>query len=64
METLFSVTPDGFLLTIDATHYVMTWVGDMLKVTGPDTCYFLHETARGLEHLTCNRATTTLLISN
>ena len=64
MEPLFTVTPDGFLLTIDATSYVMTWVGDMLKVTGPDTCYYLLETAKGLEQMTCNAATSTLIVAN
>lgn len=64
MEPLFTVTPDGFLLTIDATSYVMTWVGEMLKVTGSDTCYYLHETAQGLEQMACNAATSTLIVAN
>lgn len=64
MEPLFTVTPDGFLLTVDATNYVMTWVGEMLKITGPDTCYYLHETAQGLEKMSCDLATSTLMIGN
>ncbi len=64
MEPLFTVTPDGFLLTIDATNYVMQWVGEMLKVTGPDTCYYLVETLRGLEQANCTLTTFTLLVGN
>lgn len=64
MEQTFTVTPDGFLLTIDATKYVMQWVGETLKVTGPDTCYYLMETLRGLEQANCTLTTLTLLMGN
>lgn len=60
----FSVTDNGFLLTADNVNYVMEWVHGMLKVTGPDTCYFLLETARGLEKANCALSTFTLLMSN
>jgi hypothetical protein len=64
MEPLFTVTPNGFLLTADQTTYVMEWVDKMLKVTGPDTCYYLVETMHGLEQANCTLTTFTLLIGN
>ncbi len=64
MQPIFTVTPDGFLLTVDATKYVMQWVGDMLKITGPNVCYYLLETARGLEQANCTLTTFTLLMGN
>jgi hypothetical protein len=64
MEPLFTITPDGFLLSVDQANYVMTWVDKMLKVTGPDTCYYLVETMRGLEQANCTLTTFTLLIGN
>ena len=64
LEPLFIVTDTGFLLSIDSTKYVMTWVDHMLKVTGPDTCYYIVETLRGLEQANCSLTTFTMLISN
>lgn len=64
MEPLFTVTPNGFLLAIDGTKYVLEWVGGMLKVTGPDTCYYLLETLRGLEQANCALTTFTVLVGN
>lgn len=64
MEPIFTVTPNGFLLFVENTQYVMEWVGDMLKVTGPDTCYYLLETVRGLEQANCALTTFSLLMGN
>lgn len=68
METvtlpLFTETANGFLLTVDQTKYILEWVGNMLKVTGPDTCYYLLETARGLEQANCTLTTFTVLMGN
>lgn len=64
MNPLFSVTDNGFLLTVDSANYIMEWVGEMLKVTGPDTCYYLLQTAKGLEQANCALTTFTLLIGN
>jgi len=64
MNPLFSVTSDGFILSVDNAQYVMEWVGEMLKVTGPDTCYFLLETLRGLEQANCTLTTFTLVMGN
>ena len=64
MDPIFTVTPDGFLLTVDTAKYVMQWVEGMLKVTGPNTCYYLLETLRGLEQADCTLTTFTLLIGN
>ncbi len=64
MTPIFNVTDNGFLLSADGVQYVMEWVGQMLKVTGPDTCYYLIETARGLEQANCALTTFTLLMGN
>lgn len=64
MEPLFTVTDNGFLLSVDTTTYVMEWVKGMLKVTGPNTCYYLIETVRGLEQANCALTTFTILIGN
>jgi hypothetical protein len=64
MTPIFNVTDNGFLLSADGVQYVMEWVGQMLKVTGPDTCYYLLETARGLEQANCALTTFTLLMVN
>lgn len=61
---LFTVTHNGFLLFADQTQYILEWVGGMLKVTGPDTCYYLLETIRGLEQANCALTTFTVLIGN
>ncbi len=64
MEPTITVTNNGFLLGADGLEYVLEWVGERLLVTGPDTCYYLVETLRGLEQLSCTLATSTLLLSN
>ncbi len=64
MTPTFEVTSTGFLLNIDMTSYVLTWVGEKLLVTGPDTCYYLLETVRGLEQANCALTTFTTLIAN
>lgn len=60
----FSVTQNGFLVSENNINYVMTWVDTMLKVTGPDTCYYILETVRGLEQANCALTTFTVLIGN
>ena len=64
MEPLLTITTNGFLLTTDTTKYVMEWVGEKLMVTGPDTCYYLLQTVRGLEQANCALTTFSLLIPN
>lgn len=64
MDPIFSATDNGFLLTVDSTRYVMEWVGEKLMVTGPDACYYLLQTARGLEQANCALTTFTLLMPN
>jgi len=64
MSPLFTVTDTGFLFTVEKTTYIMERVGEMLKITGPDTCYYLLETVRGLEQANCALTTFTVLISN
>ncbi len=60
----FSVTDTGFLISADNINYIMEWVHGMLKVTGPNVCYYLVETARGLEQANCTLTTFTLLMGN
>lgn len=62
--TTLATTTAGFLLNLDGITYVMQWVDSMLKVTGPDVCYYLVETARGLEQMDCHLQTFTLLAAN
>jgi hypothetical protein len=64
MQPTFTETPNGFLLTADGLDYVLTWIGEKLLVTGPDTCYYLVETVRGLEKVTCGLSVSTLFIPN
>jgi hypothetical protein len=64
MEPIISATSTGLILTVEGVSYLMTWVGDMLKVTGPDICYYVLETARGLEQADCSLKVFTLLMPN
>lgn len=64
MGPTITATDNGFLLNADGMHHVLEWVGGKLLVTGPDTCYYLVETMRGLEQLSCTLATSTLLLLN
>ena len=61
---LFTITQTGFLASENGVNYVMIWVDNMLKVTGPETCYYLLETARGLEQANCALTVFTVLIGN
>lgn len=63
-QPIFTLTDSGFLLSVDQTNYVLEWVDKMLKVTGPDTCYYLLETIRGLEQANCTLTIFTVLIGN
>jgi hypothetical protein len=64
MEPTITATANGFLLSADGFQYVLEWVGEKLLVTGPDTCYYLMETLRGLEQVGCTLSTSTLLLLN
>ena len=64
MSPILTVLPDGFLLSADGVSYFMERIGDMMKVTGPGTCYYLLETIRGLEQANCTLTTFTLLMGN
>lgn len=64
MNPLFTITENGFTLSDNGLQYVLTWVGEKLMVTGPDVCYYLLETARGLEQANCALTTFTLLLPN
>lgn len=64
MNPIFTLTNNGFLLLVENTTYTLEWVGEMLKVTGPDTCYYLLESARGLEQANCALSMFTLLMGN
>lgn len=64
MEPIISATSTGLIVTVEGVSYLMVWVHEMLKVTGPDVCYYVLETARGLEQADCAFKTFTLLIAN
>ena len=64
MEPIISATTTGLIVTVEGVSYLMEWVHNMLKVTGPDVCYYILETARGLEQADCTLKTFTLLIAN
>jgi cytochrome oxidase assembly protein ShyY1 len=64
MNPLFTITEHGFTLSDNGLQYVLTWVGEKLMVTGPDVCYYLLETARGLEQANCALTTFTLILPN
>jgi hypothetical protein len=64
MEPTLIATTTGFLLSADGITYTLTWFGHLLKVTGPDTCYYLLETARGLEQANCSLTALSVLIAN
>ncbi len=64
MEPTIITTETGLIVNVEGASYLMEWVHEMLKVTGPDVCYYILETARGIEQADCTLKTFTLLISN
>ncbi|MBP6948984.1 MAG: hypothetical protein KBC41_02945 [Candidatus Pacebacteria bacterium] len=64
MEPIISETSTGLVVSIDGVSYLMEWIDSMLKVTGPDVCYYIVETARGIEQANCALNTFILLIPN
>ena len=64
MEPTLTITKTGFLINADGVTYILQWVGNMLKVTGPDVCYYILETARGIEQANCTLSALSILIAN
>jgi hypothetical protein len=64
MEPILSATTTGFIVTVEGVSYLMQWFDSMLKVTGPDVCYYILETARGIERADCTLNVFTLLVAN
>lgn len=64
MEPILSATTTGFIVTVEGVSYLMQWIDSMLKVTGPDVCYYILETAKGIEQADCTLKMFTLLMSN
>lgn len=64
MEPTIITTTTGLIVNVEGVSYLMEWVNQMLKVTGPDVCYYILETARGVEQADCALKTFNLLISN
>lgn len=64
MEPIITATTTGLLVTIDGLSYLMEWINSMLKVSGPDVCYYILETARGVEQADCDFKIFTVLIGN
>jgi hypothetical protein len=63
-EPTFTITETGFTLFADGAEYVLTWIGEKLMVTGPDICYYLLQTTRGLEQANCALTTFSLIVPN
>ena len=64
MEPTVIATTTGLLVNVEGVSYFMQWIDSMLKVTGPDVCYYVLETARGIEQMDCVTKVLTLLIPN
>lgn len=64
MEPIISATTTGLIVNIDGISYLMQWIDSMLKVTGPDVCYYILETARGIEQSDCAFKVFSLLMPN
>jgi hypothetical protein len=64
MEPTLTVTENGFLINADGATYILEWFGKMLKVTGPDVCYYILETVRGIEQANCTLSALSILIAN
>lgn len=64
MEPTISATSTGLIVTIEGVSYLMQWINEMLKVTGPDVCYYILETARGVEQADCAFKVFNVLIAN
>lgn len=54
MEPILTITATGFLLNLDGVSYTLDWVGEMLKVSGGDICYYIAQTQNGIEQLSCS----------
>lgn len=64
MEPIISATTTGLIVTTEGVSYLMQWIDSMLKVTGPDVCYYILETARGIEQADCTLKVFSLLVAN
>lgn len=64
MDFVINATTVGITVTVEGVSYLMQWIDSMLKVTGPDVCYYILETARGIERADCALQTFSLLIPN
>lgn len=64
MEPIITATTTGLIVTVEGASYLMQWVDSMLKVTGPDVCYYILETTRGLEQADCALKVFTLVMPN
>lgn len=64
MEPIITATTTGLVVTVEGVSYLMQWIDSMLKVTGPDVCYYILETARGIEQADCTLKVFSLLIAN
>lgn len=64
MEPTIIATTTGLIVTVEGVSYLMEWINSMLRVTGPDVCYYIVETARGIEQADCALKVFTLQIPN
>ena len=51
-------------LTLDGVVYLFHWVGDMLKVTGGDICYYLLEIENVLYRSDCTLENLSILVNS
>ncbi|MEN9551849.1 MAG: hypothetical protein RI935_226 [Candidatus Parcubacteria bacterium] len=60
-----TITKDAITVVEEGGLFVMKWIeqGTML-VTGPDTCYFLVESALGLSKIMCEGGSNILILPN
>lgn len=64
MEPIITATTTGLIVTVEGVSYLMQWIDSMLKVTGPEVCYYILETVRGIEQADCTFTTFNVLIPN
>lgn len=64
MEPTITATTTGLIVTVEGVSYLMQWINSMLKVTGPQVCYYILETARGIEQADCAFKEFSVLIAN
>lgn len=50
-------------LTLDGVLYLFQWFGSWMRVTGPDTCYWIYEIANKMEMAGCSLVELSVMVS-